>query len=79
MNSNLQYSLAQGHTQHLYRQAANAQRVSAIRSDRHMTFTARLRAARLRTLRLRTHLAGVAVWSHLRPRLPVIRPPRLTA
>ncbi len=59
MNTNLQYSLAQDHTQHLHRQAANARRASAIRSERHMTFTATVRAAWLRTLRVRTNLAAV--------------------
>ncbi len=59
MNSNLQYSRAQDHTQHLHRQAANARRASSIRSERHMTFTATVRAAWLRTLRLRTNLSGV--------------------
>jgi hypothetical protein len=59
MNTNLQYSLAQDHTAHLHRQAANARRASAIRGERQTTFTAAVRSAWSRTSRLRTSLAHV--------------------
>ena len=60
MNSNLQYSLAQDHTQQLYRQGANAQRVSAIRSERQTNFQAAFRAACLRLRANLVHASTVA-------------------
>jgi hypothetical protein len=56
MNTNLQYSMAQVHTQQLYRQAANARRAAAVRTEHQTNFKATVRAAWLRAMRLRADL-----------------------